>query len=361
MRRTDTLIVGGGPAGSAVAITLAEAGHHPLLIERHETPQQIVCGGFLAGDALAALARLGVDANALGARPIHRLRFIAGARIAEAALPFPAAGLSRPTLDTALRARSAAAGAIVETGHAVRAINGDTVRLDNGEDISAPAIFLATGKHDLRGAARPREAMGADPAVGLRTRLALTPALAAELDGVIELHLFDRGYAGLLLQEDGTANLCLSVARSRLAAAADPTALLTEIAKESPTLTAHLDQAGSIESWQAISNIPYGWRLSSLNQSLYRVGDQAAVIASLAGDGIAIALTSGHAAAAAFLAGHDPSHHARAFGRRAQRPLAVAGAIRHLAEHRHRDLLVRAAGVPGLIALAARLTRIDRH
>src|SRR3546814_12513434 len=30
------------------------------------------------------------------------------------------------------------------------------------------------------------------------------------------MHLFDVGYAGLLLQEDGAANLCLSVARDRL-------------------------------------------------------------------------------------------------------------------------------------------------
>ena len=54
---------------------------------------------------------------------------------------------------------------------------------------------------------------------GLRTALAPWPRLERALDGVIELHLFDGGYAGLLLQEDGSANLCLSAARRRLKAA----------------------------------------------------------------------------------------------------------------------------------------------
>lgn len=365
MRRTNALIVGGGPAGCAVAITLAEAGVSPLLIERHASPQQIVCGGFLGHDAIAGLAALGIPIAALGARPIHRVRFCVGGRIAESALPFAAAGLSRVTLDAALRARAIACGAIIETGRAARAFGaGDgrhgVIRLDYGETITADAIFLATGKHDLRGAARPREALGADPAIGLRTRLTPTPALTAALDGMIELHAFDRGYAGLLMQEDGTANLCLSVARSRLLeSGGNPTTLLETLTTDSPHLAHRLAAAAAIADWQAISNIPYGWCDSGLNTTLYRVGDQAAVIASLAGDGIAIAIASGRAAAAAWAAGQPPIHHARAFAARARRPLAIAGAIRSLAEHRHRGLLVRAAALPGVMALAARLTRIS--
>ena len=365
MRRTDALIVGGGPAGCAVAITLAEAGVSPLLIERHTTPQQIVCGGFLGHDAITGLAALGIPINALGARPIHRVRFCVGARIAESALPFPAAGLSRTTLDTALRARAVACGAIIETGRAARAFDsGDcphgVIRLDNGDVLTADAIFLATGKHDLRGAPRPRDALGDDPAIGLRTRLTPTPALAAALNGVIELHAFDRGYAGLLVQDDGTANLCLSVARSRLLeSAGNPTILLETLAAGSPHLAHRLAAASALADWQAIAGIPYNWCDSGLNQTLYRVGDQTAVIASLAGDGIAIAIASGRAAATSWLAGYPPARHATTFAARARRPLAVAGAIRSLAEHRHRGLLARAAALPGLMALAARLTRIN--
>lgn len=365
MRRTDALIVGGGPAGCAVAITLAQAGVSPLVIERHAIPQQIVCGGFLGHDAIAGLAALGIPIDALGAQPIRRVRFCVGPRIAEARLPFAAAGLSRTTLDAALRARAIAYGAIVETGRTARAFEDHgsrhgIIRLADGDVFTADAIFLATGKHDLRGAARPRDALGNDPAIGLRTRLIPTPALTKALDGIIELHAFDRGYAGLLLQEDGYANLCLSVARSRLLeSGGNPTGLLAALVAESPHLAHHIAAASNIADWQAIAGIPYNWCDSGLSQTLYRVGDQTAVIASLAGDGIAIAIASGRAAATAWLTGIPPAQHGHAFAARARRPLAVAGLIRSIVEHGHRGLLARAATLPGLMAFAARLTRIS--
>ena len=90
------------------------------------------------------------------------------------------------------------------------------MRLDDGEEMAADALFLATGKHELRGAARadrrPRPV-----SVGPARRAAASPAWPERWPATIELHLYDGGYAGLLLQEDGAANLCLSVARARMA------------------------------------------------------------------------------------------------------------------------------------------------
>ena len=155
MRRTPALIVGGGPAGSAAAIMLARAGAAPELIERTSGPRDVVCGGFLGWDALAALGHLGLDPWMLGARPIERLRLASARRTIEVRLPFGAAGLSRRTLDEALLAAAAEAGAEVRRGAAVRAVeDGRRVRLDSGEEIEADALFLATGKHELRGLAR---------------------------------------------------------------------------------------------------------------------------------------------------------------------------------------------------------------
>ncbi len=64
-------------------------------------------------------------------------------------------------------------------------------------------LFLATGKYDLRNLPRPRRA--GDPALGLRLRLPASAAREALLAGSIELHLFAGGYAGVVLQEDGSA------------------------------------------------------------------------------------------------------------------------------------------------------------
>jgi flavin-dependent dehydrogenase len=359
MRFTDALIVGGGPAGSAAAIALARAGGSPLLIEREAEPRDPVCGGFLGWDSLAALARLGVDAGSLGARPIDRLRLVSRNRIVEARLPRIAAGLSRRRLDAALIDAAASAGAQVLRGCAVRAADLDrlVVRLDDGEEIQAGTLLLATGKHELRGAPRERDAKA--DSVGIRTALVASPELGRDLDGVIELHLFDGGYGGLLLQEDGSANLCLSVTRARFKAAGGIENMLAGLADELPRLRERIDQSRAI-GWSAISGVPYGWRAHGTAPGVYRLGDQAAVIASLAGDGIAIALESGCRAGAAIIAGGSAEAFQKDFARRAARPLAVAGRLRWAAENPgpRGPMMGLVAALPALSGVAARLTRI---
>src|SRR5690606_18644553 len=113
---------------------------------------------------------------------------------------------------------------------------GGRIRLDDGEVVEPASLFLATGKHELRGLARPVAALGEPPAAGLRAELPPSRERSRTLEGVIELHLFDQGYAGLLLQEDGSANLCLSVSRARLAAAGSPASLIAELKPEAPRL-----------------------------------------------------------------------------------------------------------------------------
>lgn len=353
--------MGGGPAGSAAAIALGTAGLKAELIERTAEPHDVVCGGFLGWDSLAALAKLGVDPAALGARPITRMRLVSASGEVEAKLPRAAAGLSRRTLDEVLLGKAAEAGAIVSRGRAARAADpeGRIVRFDDGEEVEAERLLLATGKHELRGAARPRDTSG-DP-VGLRSALAPSPALDRALEGVIELHLFEGGYAGLLLQEDGRANLCLSAARERLREAGGVEPLIASLAGELPALRRRLE-LGAPGEWSAVSGVPYGWRTGSTVRGLYRLGDQAAVIASLAGDGIAIALTSGLSAAAAIARGAEAPAWQRKFALKAAAPVAIAEGLRWAAERKKpRSALMSVLGrLPGLPGLAASLTRIGR-
>lgn len=360
-RLVETLVVGGGPAGTATALTLARSRVGVELIERQAAAHDVVCGGFLGWDALAALRRLGVDAQELGARPITRLRLTSGRRVVETRLPMPGAGLSRRCLDEALRRAAEAAGVTLRRGLAVRGGDaaGLTVRLDDGSEVRAgAALFLATGKHELRGMARPLPERGRG-AVGLRAAFVPDPALATALAGLIELHPFDGGYAGLLLQEGGQANLCLSVAAERLRQAGSIEGLLAALVLEAPLLGDRLAQATGAE-WISVSNVPYGWRARGSAPNLYRVGDQAAVIASLAGDGIAMALTSGIAAAEAFLRGDSGDLFQRRWAARSARTLRVAEGLRWAAETAapRRATMGLMAVAPGLARLAARLTRI---
>ena len=358
VRNPGALIVGGGPAGAAAALALAEAGRPHLLVERTRVPADSLCGGFLSWRSLATLAAMGVPAEVLNPRPIRRVRLFAGERVAEALLPAPGVGVSRRRLDGVLLDRAAWAGARIERGVAVRAIDGLTARIDD-DAIAADALFLASGKHEVRGAARP-VMRGIDPAIGLRVRLASTPALHLAVGDAVELHLFAGGYGGLALHEDGSANLCLAVARSRLAEAGSPERLLTTLGDESPRLGERMALADS-GPVDAVANVPYGWRANATGAGVFRLGDQAAVIPSLAGEGMGIALASGLAAGAAYNAGGSDAapRFQRDLYRATARPVAVARAIRALAERPATARGLLALATPRLIALAAQLTRIS--
>ena len=356
------LIVGGGPAGAAAAIALARAGKKPVVIERNRETGDAICGGFLSWRTLETLTQLGVEADALNPAPTTRVRLFAGERTATAPLPRPARSVSRRKLDTVLLAAAEAAGAGIERGAAVRAIE-DTVRLDDGTELHLGALFLASGKHDIRGLARPAEARGHDPTLGVRVRIAAAPGLTRLVGDAIELHLFDRGYCGIALQEDGSANLCMAVHRSRLNEAGDPEALLVALGEECPALGERLAYRSGTEAIDAIANVPYGWRVRDGRAGLFRLGDQAGVIPSLAGEGMGIALASGVSAAAAFLRGGAGAavDWQVGFAHEIELPIGVARTIAALGERRASAgaLVTVAKLAPSLVDWAARLTRVS--
>jgi flavin-dependent dehydrogenase len=348
-----------GPQAQAAAIGLARAGLPHLLIERTRDTADALCGGFLSWRSLERLAALGVEADQLNPARLTEARLFARGRVARARLPRPALAVSRRHLDTVLMERALGVGAAVERGVLAREIAGTTIRTADGVTIAADMLFLASGKHDVRGAARPADARGDDPTLGLRLRLASAPGLTRLLGAAVELHLFPGGYAGLALQEDGSANLCLAVHRSRLQAVGSAPALLAALGRELPALGDRLAYADFAAPIDAVANVPYGWRTDRAAPGQVRLGDQAACIPSLAGEGMGIALASGIGAAAAYVRGGPDALPGwqRSFARDVARPMRVAGVLRTVAESAAAPLLLPAAR-PALVRLLARLTRV---
>ena len=351
-------------AGCAAAIALRRRGRSVTLIEREPTPRHKVCGEFLSGEALEDLHALGIDVVSLGAVPIPHVRLAAAGRAAEAPLPFPAASLTRKTLDTALIAEAIAAGVRVERGRSVQSLTRTPsgmwrATLDDGAVCEASTAFLATGKHDLRGYARPK-----DPQrwVAFKMYYRLAPAQAAELAGASELMLYPGGYGGIQPVEGGIANLCWVVQQRYLARVGHRWEKhLARMQQDCPHLAMRLAGAEPLlDKPIAVTHIPYGHIRRTTEDGLYCIGDQAAVIPSFTGDGISIALHTARCAVAAYLAG-EPSPLFQARLRSALLPqmrlaqLAADGLNNSLA----RAVLPFCLRVwPGVMRVTARLTRI---
>ena len=363
----EVLILGGGVAGCAASIALARKRRRVTLIERDPTSRHKVCGEFLSGEALEDLHALGINVASLGAVPIDYVRLAAARRAAEAPLPFRAASLTRKALDTALFAEALAAGVRVERGRSVQSLcrtasNDWQATLDDGTTYEAPTVFLATGKHDLRGHARPK-----DPQrwVAFKMYFRLSPTQTAELERASELMLYPGGYGGIQPVEGGVANFCCVVQQRHLARAGNRwESFLAKMQQDCPHLAMRLAGAEPLLTKPiAITHIPYGYIRRTTENGLYCIGDQAAVIPSFTGDGISIALHTARCGAEAYLAGEA----APLFQAKLRSGLLAQMRLAEVAADGLNNSLARAVLPfclrvwPGVMRVTARLTRVAQH
>jgi flavin-dependent dehydrogenase len=288
-----------------VAMRLAASGRRVTLLEKERSVHHKVCGEFLSREAIDYLLQVGIDPLHLGAAAIRFVRLSSKRKVVEAALPFPALSLSRLVLDEAMLTRAAEVGCDVRRGVLVEKLTaqGDKwfAEVHQGEALWAHTVFLANGKHDLRGWSRVHGKQG--DLIGFKLHWRLAPSQTQELRDFIELFLFSGGYGGLSLVEEDVANLCLVVRRAEWRRVGGWTELLAAILGENQLLRRRLQGAKAL--WErplAISPIPYGY-LDGRPSGLWCVGDQAAVIPSFTGDGMSIALHSAALAAKMYLAG----------------------------------------------------------
>lgn len=312
-RFCEALIVGGGPAGAALAIALAKEGRDVVLIEKSKQAHHKVCGEFLSPESLPLLRRAGVHPETMGAQTIHSVRLVARDVLAEVRLPAVALSLTRRTLDEALLEQATQSGANVLRGNQVESLSrrgamwraqaagADCIELTR---IEGSAAFLATGKHDLRG--WPRTAKNVQGSlVAMKMYFELSPEQRAELAGHVEVLLFPGGYAGLQPVEGGRANLCALIQREKLRSLGGKwERMLGHMQSHSAHLARRLSGAvACLDRPLALSAIPYGYCVQTPSEGacLWRLGDQAAVIPSFCGDGMAIALYTADRAAQLYL------------------------------------------------------------
>jgi flavin-dependent dehydrogenase len=323
----DILVVGGGPAGSVLAALAAGAGARVTVVERRVFPRDKVCGEFVSVEGQGVLSRVGALDTLLdaGATSMGAVRITsAGGREVSAPLPdLPAIGryalgVSRSLLDEVLLERAGRAGALVE--HRVEAVApvieddrvvGMQVRdvgsRGAGRTIRAAVVAAADGRGSVL--ARSLHPELGDPTrsrprswFGLKIHLDLDPG---RLDGQVQLHLFDGGYAGVGSVENGRVNLCLLTTVEALRACGGaPDRLLRERILANPSARDLLAGAEPLGPWSSVGPLRFGVRRPIRAGALF-VGDAAGTIDPFSGEGIAHALRGGEMALEPALAGAE--------------------------------------------------------
>jgi menaquinone-9 beta-reductase len=168
MTQDPVVVVGGGPGGSAAAISLRQHGLAVTLLDQACFPRDKVCGDVLLPAAQHAMHMLGLDVSNLERRAYHCLgcvyvdatgRRIAGAFRDLAGLPRPWWMVRRAVLDTWLVEEARRAGADVRQGWRAQSVlcDGDggvcgvTVRRPDGgsEAMAAAAVVGADGANSV--------------------------------------------------------------------------------------------------------------------------------------------------------------------------------------------------------------------
>jgi len=360
---TRPVIIGGGPAGAVAALRLAQRGQAALLLERHDAPQDVICGEFLSAEAVAQLAALGVDVRHIAGVAIDRVEIAAGRRRMATRLPFVAHSIRRRELDDALLNAASRAGAEVQRGVRVQQLHERAVATSVG-DIATSVQLLATGKHALSGQPRRESPAGHAPMIGFKQYFRATPPLAASLARTVRVVLYEGGYAGVQLVSPDVVNLCLVVHRATLEAIGGNWEGVCRRLADEPMLRPVLDAEPLLSKPLAISGVPYGFLAQpDPKDRVYRLGDQAAVIPSFCGDGMAIAIHSGVVAADAVIDGADAYMYQRRLLASTRRPVQIALQVQRIAQHpvARMAALAGLTMLPGAVRLLARLTRMPNH
>jgi menaquinone-9 beta-reductase len=342
----DAIIAGAGPAGSSLAILLAEQGFSVLLAEAKPGPAHKLCGEFLSPESRALFDDLGIaeDVRAAGAVSIGRLH-LSGTRhpgfdveLEEAAL-----GLSRFAFDALLVNAAARAGAEVRYGSAVQEVEGsfeDGFRVRIGDaEYGAGMVFGAYGRAGVLDRKLGRDP-GPEPSglVGFKAHF--------EGDGPvesIEMHAFNGGYCGLSPVEGGRTNVCwLARVDCLREDGGSPEDMMTGSMRSNARLQERLRGLKQVTDFSAVAQVSLRAR-SRFEGDVCMVGDAAAMIAPFCGDGMAMAMQTarmvarlsgemlhGHLSATRFREAYEAGWR-RHFSRR-----LVLGRILHAVFSRHR-------------------------
>jgi flavin-dependent dehydrogenase len=308
----EVLVIGGGPAGSATAILLVQAGFRVALLERQRFPRPKVCGEYLSLTNWPILRAMGLASafHAMAGPEVRRVGLLAGTATLSAELPRPPGweecwgrALSRDKLDSLLLERAAELG--VELFQPWSAVNFEregpgqrllarSLETQESRELRAPVIVAAHGSYE------PGPLPTQLPASRRGGDLLAWKARFREVDLPAEtmpLLSFPGGYGGLVQAAGGlwTLSACLRrdvvsrLPRSRGQPAGE--AVLAHMRRGCPALERALSSARREGRWLSAGPIRPGIR-AGYREGAFLVGNAAGEAHPVVAEGITMALQS---------------------------------------------------------------------
>lgn len=306
----DVVVVGGGPAGSVAAITLARAGARVALVDKASFPRDKACGDLVGPRALALLAELSLTPPP--GREVGEMVVLGptGRRVllpARAGRTYPGHGLAvtRLGFDAWLREQALEAGADPYTGRVAGLVGPACVELGDGRRLEADFVIGADGATStIAGAARLVDAgksLWGFAYRGYASQHVERPVIA----------LWDEtprrgfpGYGWIFPGADGAANVGLGIGmgsdRRSASRAVERFEAFCVHLRDHRLLTGEV-RSRRLGGWLRmgmVGTVP-------ARDRVFLVGDAAGLVNPLQGEGIAAAMMSASAAAQAIIA--DPA------------------------------------------------------
>jgi flavin-dependent dehydrogenase len=298
----DVTVIGAGPAGCVAALQLARAGRRVCLVEQHRFPRDKVCGECLSALGYQTIERLGLGHSFHRLDPVRLTRSLihpANAASIEIALPTPMWGVSRMRFDEWLLDQACEAGATIIQPARCEQIRPRIVVRDlvsnELRELQSEWTLLADGKRSL---------LDSKPAptkdLGIKAHFTNITGLR----DAIELFGVDGHYGGIAAIEDGKWNIAFSVPRRRVQfARGDLDSMFARIVSENSALKERFRAAIRCSEWLA-SPLPRFAVQRNWPAKVIPIGNAAAAIEPIGGEGMGLAMRSAELAAQMLLSGH---------------------------------------------------------
>jgi len=335
--RWDVVVVGAGPAGSALAALLARDGRRVALIDASHFPRRKMCGEHLASGAQPLLDAIGIgtEIRSLGvpirmvsllASPKHRLTVPAG--VSESRCP---TALSRYRFDHLLVEHAQRAGAELRMGRRVRSVlmekgvvqgveTRDSAGQMSAEVLCAPIVIAADGRQSVVVRQTGTISQRGPTLVGFKRHFPFP--IGNDDFRADELAMFGLpgGYLGVAPIEDGSLNLCGLLPREVVAGKSGSLDVAIDgWLSTYPSLQRLISRATNAETWSTIADVRTQSARPRVRGVLY-IGDAFGTIEPMTGQGMTMAL-AGAMIAHQVLSRSDGDEPA---GERAQRRFANA-------------------------------------